>query len=89
MVEVRRTVAVKLTVDDSDATLLQETIDEYLWAANYVVGDAWQDEYKPTSKQKLHERTYTDVRDQTRLQANLVQSARNKATEAVKGVVAR
>jgi hypothetical protein len=29
------------------------------------------------------------VRDQTRLQANLVQSARNKAAEAIKGVVAR
>ena len=29
------------------------------------------------------------MRDQTRLQANLVQSARNKAAEAIKGVVAR
>jgi IS605 OrfB family transposase len=89
MMEVRRTVVVKLAVDDSDASLLQETIEEYLWAANYVVGDAWRDEHKPTSKQKLHERTYADVREETRLQANLVQSARNKAVEAIKGVVAR
>ena len=89
MAEVRRTVVVKLDVDDSDAALLHETVEEYLWACNYVVDDAWQDDYKPTSKTKLHDRTYSDVREQTRLQANLVQSARNRAAEAIKGVVAR
>ncbi|WP_126663247.1 RNA-guided endonuclease InsQ/TnpB family protein [Haloterrigena salifodinae] len=89
MAEVRRTVVVKLDVDDSDATLLHETVEEYLWACNYVVRDAWKDDYKPTSKTKLHERTYSAVRNETRLQANLVQSARNKAAEAIKGVVAR
>ena len=89
MAEVRRTVVVKLDVDDSDEALLHETVEEYLWAANYVVRDAWQDDYKPTSKTKLHDRTYSAVREQTRLQANLVQSARNKAAEAIKGVVDR
>jgi putative transposase len=89
MVEVRRTVVVKLDIDDSDAPLLHETVEEYLWACNYVVRDAWEDDYKPTSKTKLHDRTYSDVREQTRLQANLVQSARNRAAEAIKGVVAR
>lgn len=34
MAELRRTVIVKLAVTHSDATLLHETIDEYLWAAN-------------------------------------------------------
>ncbi len=89
MAEIRRTVVVKLDVDDSDATLLHETVEEYLWACNYVVRDAWQDDYKLTSKTKLHERTYSAVRGETRLQANLVQSARNKAAEAIRGVVAR
>ena len=89
MAEVRRAAVVKLDVDDSEATLLHETVEEYLWACNYVVRDAWQDDYKPTSKTKLHDRTYSDVREQTRLQANLVQSARNRAAEAIKGVVAR
>src|SRR6056297_677125 len=89
MAEVRRTVVVKLDVNDSDATLLHETVEEYLWACNYVVRDAWKDDHKPTSKTKLHDRTYDDVREQTRLQANLVQSARNRAAEAIKGVVAR
>jgi transposase, IS605 OrfB family, central region len=88
-VEIRRTAIIKLDVDDSDAPHLHETIEEYLWACNYVVQDAWQDDYKPTSKTELHRRTYRDVREQTRLQANLVQSARNRAAEAIKGVVAR
>jgi putative transposase len=87
--EVRRTVPVKLDVDSDDAALLRETVAEFLWAANYVVDHAWQGEYKTTSKAQLQEETYDDVRDQTRLHANLVQNARNKAADAVQGVVAR
>jgi hypothetical protein len=37
VVEVCRTAVVKLNVDDSDVAHLQETVKEYLWAANYVV----------------------------------------------------
>ena len=87
--EVRRTVRVKLDVDGDDAALLRETVDEFLWAANYVVDHAWQGHYKTTSKAQLQEETYDDVRDRTRLHANLVQNARNKAADAVQGVVAR
>jgi IS605 OrfB family transposase len=87
--EVRRTVPVKLDVDSDDAALLRETVDEFLWAANYVVDHAWQGDYKTTSKAQLQEETYDDVRDRTRLHANLVQNARNKAADAVQGVVAR
>ncbi|GAB3421499.1 RNA-guided endonuclease TnpB family protein [Haloparvum alkalitolerans] len=87
--EVRRTVPVKLDVDIDEAALLRETVDEFLWAANYVVDHAWQGEYKITSKAQLQEETYDDVREQTRLHANLVQNARNKAADAVQSVVAR
>jgi len=87
--EVRRTVPVKLDVADSDADLLHETISEFLWAANYVVDHAWKGEYKTTSKAQLQRETYNDVRAETRLQANLVQNARNKAADAVQSVVAR
>jgi putative transposase len=87
--EVWRTVPVKLDVDSNDAALLRETVDEFLWAANYVVDHAWQGEYKTTSKAQLQEETYDEVREQTRLHANLVQNARNKAADAVQGVVAR
>ena len=87
--EVRRTVPVKLDVTDSEANHLHETISEFLWAANYVVDYAWQGEYKTTSKAELQRETYDDVRAETRLQANLVQNARNKAADAVQSVVAR
>jgi IS605 OrfB family transposase len=87
--EVRRTVPVKLDVDSDDAALLHETVADFLWAANHVVDHAWQGEYKTTSKAQLQEETYDDVRDQTRLHANLVQNARNKAADAVQSVVTR
>ena len=69
--EVRRTVPVKLNVDSDDAALLRETVDEFLWAANYVVDHAWQGECKTTSEAQLQAETYDDVREQTELHANL------------------
>ena len=87
--EVRRTVPVKLDVDSDGAALLHETVDEFLWAANYVVDRAWQGEYKTTSKAQLQEETYNKVRKQTRLHANLVQNARSRAADAVQSAVAR
>ncbi|MFB6302640.1 MAG: hypothetical protein ABEH78_07250 [Haloferacaceae archaeon] len=64
-------------------------MDEFLFAANYVVDHAWKGEWKTTSKAQLQEETYDDVRERTRLHANLVQNARNKAADAVQGTVAR
>jgi putative transposase len=88
--DVRRTVPVKLTVSDDDAESLHATIDEFQQAANYVVSQARNDNgYVETSKQRLHERTYQDVRDQTDLHANLVQAARSLAADALESVVAR
>ena len=44
---------------DSDADLLHDTISEFLWVANYVVGHAWDGEYKTTSKADLQRETPT------------------------------
>ena len=88
--EVRRTVPVKLDVTESDADLLHETIQQFQWAANYVVQNARNDDgYVETSKGKLNSRTYDDVRRETDLHANLVQAARSRAAEALKSVVAK
>jgi len=84
-----RTVPIKLDVDESAANLLHQTTDHFLDAANYVVDVAWKPDWKITSKQKLHDQTYYDVRDESPLPANLVQAARNRAAEAVKGCVER
>jgi len=85
--EQRRTVPVKLDVDKADAALLEDTVDEFLWAANYVTRQAFDGEYVTTSKTTLHDDTYSEVRDETRLHSNHVQAARNKAAEACKSVV--
>ena len=85
--EKRRTVPVRLTVDGDDAALLRDTVDEFLWAANYVTHHAFQGEYVTTSKTTLNNDTYDDVRDKTRLHSNHVQAARNKAADACKSVV--
>ncbi len=85
--EKRRTVPVKLDVDSADAALLEDTIDEFLWAANYVTRHAFEGEYVTTSKTTLHDDTYNDVRDATALHSNHVQAARNKAADACTSVV--
>jgi transposase, IS605 OrfB family, central region len=87
--EVRRTVPVTLDVDSPDAALLEETIDEFLWAAQSVTDYAFHGEYVTTSKTTLNDDTDDDVRTATNLHANHVQSARNKAAEACKSVVER
>jgi hypothetical protein len=47
--EVRRTVPVALDVDSDDAVLLEDTVDTFLWAAQYVVDHAFEGEYVTTS----------------------------------------
>lgn len=88
-VKVRRTVPVKLDMTDEQADLLHETIDEFLWAANYVVDAAWDGEWTETRSPVLHEQTYDEVREQTQLHSNHVQSARDRAVDALKSVVTK
>ena len=88
--EVRRTVPIVLDVDSSNAALLEDTVDTFLWSAQYVVDYAFKGEYVTTSKTTLDDETYDDVREKTgRFNGGLVQAARNKAAEACKSVVAR
>jgi putative transposase len=88
--EVRRTVLSALDVDSDDADLLEETVDTFLSAAQYVVDHAFEREYVTTSKTTLDEETSDDVREETDgFNGGLVQAARNKAAEACKSVVER
>ncbi len=88
--EVRRTVPVALDVDTDDAALLEDTVDTFLWSAQYVVDHAFKGEYVTTSKTTLDDETYADVRKKTDgFNGGLVQAARNKAAEACKSVVTR
>lgn len=85
----RRTVRVKLAVDDSDIALLEETVDEFLFAANFVVEHASRGKEVTTDKLKLHHQTYQEVRTRTELNSGLVQNARNRAAEALASMETR
>ena len=61
----RRTVPVKLDVDSDDAALLEDTVDTFLWSAQYVVDHAFEGEYVSTSKTTLDAETYDEVREAT------------------------
>ncbi|WP_135855030.1 RNA-guided endonuclease InsQ/TnpB family protein [Halorussus salinus] len=87
--EVRRTVPVKLDVTESDANLLRETIQQFLDSANYVVDVASKGEWVETRKSVLHDKTYSHVRDRTDLHSNHVQSARDRAVDALKATIAK
>jgi hypothetical protein len=62
-----RTVPIKLDVDESAAELLRQTTDYFLDAANHVVNVAWEPDWKITSKQKLRDLTYYNIRDDSQL----------------------
>jgi hypothetical protein len=88
--DLRRTVPVALDVDSDDDALLEDTVDTFLWSAQYVGDYAFQGEYVTTSKTTLDDETDDDVREKTDgFNGGLVQAARNKAADACKGVVER
>lgn len=62
----RGTVPVTLDVDRDDDALLRDTVDEFLFAAQYVVDYAFQGDYVTTSNGQLQDETYDDVCEQRR-----------------------
>ena len=83
--EVVRNIQLKLDVPEDAHSVLDETFEQFRQAAQHVADAGWSDD--PTeiedTKNTLHEQTYTAVREQTSLQASLVQSARNLAADAL------
>jgi len=90
--EVRRTAVVKLTVSDEQRDALHRTAEQYLYCANRTSEYCWSNtsytECK-TNKREVRDALYSDLREETDLQAQLVQAAIKRAVEAVKGVVER
>jgi putative transposase len=83
--EVVRNIQIKLDVPEDAHSVLDKTFEQFRQAAQHVADAGWSDD--PTEieeiKNTLHEQTYTAVREQTSLQASLVQSARNLAADAL------
>jgi putative transposase len=81
-----RNCEVKLTnLDAKEQVLLDETFEQFRYAAQHVADYGWSDNPANIidSKSKLHDSTYEDVRSQTDLTANHVQAARSLAAEAL------
>jgi len=91
VVDVIRTVKVKLDVPDERCDDLHQTKDQFLHCANTTAEWAWRypDEHCVTSKQQAENVLYDRLRDETALTANLVQKGIRRAIEATKSGVAR
>ncbi|WP_089649578.1 RNA-guided endonuclease InsQ/TnpB family protein [Halobacterium hubeiense] len=83
--EVVRNIQIKLDVPEDVHSVLDETFEQFRQAAQHVADAGWSGD--PTeiedTKNTLHDQTYSEVREQTSLQASLAQSARNLAADAL------
>ena len=90
--DVRRTAVVKLAVSDDQRDALHQTAEQYLYCANRTADYCWSDtsytECK-TNKRQVRDALYSKLREETKLQAQLVQAAIKRAVEAIKGVIER
>ena len=90
--EVRRTAVVKLDVTDDQRDALHRTAEQYLHCANRAAAFCWNDDSFTkckTNKRQVRDALYADLREETELQAQLVQAAIKRAVEAVKACVER
>ncbi|PSQ17332.1 transposase [Halobacteriales archaeon QS_8_69_73] len=90
--EVRRTAVVKLAVSDEQRDAFHRTAKQYLYCANRTADYCWSDtcytECK-TNKRRVRDALYSELREQTDLQAQLVQAAIKRSVEAIKSVTER
>ncbi|MEE6210239.1 transposase, partial [Salarchaeum sp. III] len=90
--DVRRTTVVKLSVSDAHRDALHRTADQYLYCASQTADYCWSNtsytECK-TNKRQVRDALYSRLREETNLQAQLVQAAIKRAVEAVKACVER
>ena len=91
MVDVIRTVKVKLDVPTERCDDIHQTKDQFLHCANTTAEWAWRHphDYCVTSKQKAENALYDQLRTETELTANLVQKGIRRAIEATKSGVSR
>jgi len=90
--DVRRTAVVKLAVSDEQRDALHRTAEQYLYCANRTADYCWSDisctECK-TNNRQVRDALYSELREQTDLQAQLVQAVIKRAVEAIKSVTER
>ncbi len=82
-----KTCKVKLNIPEDRKQDILETFRQYNYALNFAIEQAWKPERKIINKSKLHKETYYPLRKETKLPANLICSARNKACDVIKNNV--
>ena len=80
-----RNIQIKLDVPEDAHTVLDETFEQFRYAAQYVSDYGWAGDPTEivTNQGDLNSATYDDVRSNTDLHSNHVQSARSLAAEAL------
>ncbi|WP_226021954.1 RNA-guided endonuclease InsQ/TnpB family protein [Halomicrobium salinisoli] len=86
-----RNIQIKLDVPASADSVFDETFEQFRHAAQYVADYGWADDPDQivTGQGDLNTATYDDVREQTALHSNHVQSARRLAADALNACQAR
>jgi hypothetical protein len=84
-VAVLRNFQIKLDVPADSHGTLDETLEQFRYYAQVVADHGWVDDPRAIchNKSDLNAATYDDVREQTELHSNHVQSARNLAADAL------
>lgn len=90
MVVQRRTCILKLNTNPDNAQPLENTVQDYLYACNYITDTAWSETGEiETTKTNLHEQTYNHLKEHSDLQTGVIQLARDKAVSNLKSTLAQ
>ena len=80
-----RNIQVKLDVPEDAHSVLEKTFEQFRYAAQHVADYGWADDPTEivTDQSDLNAATYDDVRENSSLHSNHVQSARSLAADAL------
>ena len=89
--EYRRTAVIKLDIPEGADAHLRETTERFKYCSNTASEWCWHgdDGYHVTSKAKAEQALYDQLREETKLTANLVQKGIHQAVESIKSGVER
>ncbi len=85
--KLKRTIKLVVKPSEEEKQILFKTLEEYKLAYNFVAEIGWKS--KVSNSVKLHNLTYTTVREKTSLPSQLVISARMVASESLKSAFNR
>ena len=80
-----KTCKVKLDIPEGQKRDILKTFKQYNLALNFCINKAWKPKSKIINKSKLHKLTYYPLKGKTKLPANYICSARNKACDVIRG----